>query len=101
MISDDPSLEGAFKTPGLRGVADRAPYMHAGQYVTLEQAVRHYILAPHAAVGHSELTHREADVRGTQKSHRPPIELSDSEVTDLVRFLSTLSEKRAATVVLK
>ena len=60
MVTDDPALEGAFKTPGLRGVADRPPYMHAGQFATLEQVVRHYVAAPHAAVGHSELTHRHA-----------------------------------------
>ena len=60
MVDDDPALVGAFKTPGLRGVAQRAPYMHAGQFATLEQVVRHYVAAPHAAVGHSELTHRHA-----------------------------------------
>jgi cytochrome c peroxidase len=35
MVDDDPALVGAFKTPGLRGVAQRAPYMHAGQLATL------------------------------------------------------------------
>ncbi|WP_395700411.1 cytochrome-c peroxidase [Aquabacterium sp.] len=35
MVEDDPALLGAFKTPGLRGVAQRAPYMHAGQLATL------------------------------------------------------------------
>ena len=44
----------------LRGVAQRPPYMHAGQLGTLEQVVRHYVAAPHAVVGHSELTHRHA-----------------------------------------
>ena len=37
MVTDDTALEGAFKTPGLRGVADRPPYMHAGQFATLER----------------------------------------------------------------
>jgi len=31
-----PQSEGAFKTPSLRGVATRPPYMHAGQVATLE-----------------------------------------------------------------
>jgi cytochrome c peroxidase len=94
MVSDDPALEGAFKTPGLRGVAGRPPYMHAGQFATLEQVVRHYIAAPHAAVGHSELTHRHA-VAGTAKhAEHAPIELSDAEVADLVSFLGTLSADR-------
>ena len=91
MVSDDPALEGAFKTPGLRGVAGRPPYMHAGQFATLEQVVRHYVAAPHAAVGHSELTHRHASgVAGTH-AERPPLELTDTEVADLVSFLNTLS----------
>ena len=91
MVTDDPALEGAFKTPGLRGVADRAPYMHAGQFATLEQVVRHYVAAPHAAVGHSELTHRHAGAAPGKHAERAPIELSDAEIADLVGFLGTLS----------
>jgi cytochrome c peroxidase len=55
MASDDPALEGAFRTPGLRNVALRAPYMHAGQFASLEEVIAHYVKAPAAAVGHSEL----------------------------------------------
>ena len=91
MVSDDPALEGAFKTPGLRGVAQRAPYMHAGQIATLEQVVRHYVAAPHAAVGHSELTHRHAGGSAIRHDERAPIELTDAEDADLVSFLGTLS----------
>ena len=90
MVSDDPALEGAFKTPGLRGVAQRAPYMHAGQIATLEQVVRHYVAAPHAAVGHSELTHRHAGGSAIRHDERAPIELTDAEAADLVSFLGTL-----------
>jgi cytochrome c peroxidase len=92
MVTDGPALEAAFKTPGLRGVADRAPYMHAGQFATLEQVVRHYVAAPHAAVGHSELTHRHAGAAPAKHAERAPIELSDAEIADLVSFLGTLSE---------
>jgi cytochrome c peroxidase len=99
MVTDDPALEGAFKTPGLRGVAARAPYMHAGQFATLEQVVRHYVAAPHAAVGHSELTHRHDGTAGAAEKHaqRMPIELSHSEVSDLVSFLGTLGAPTTAT----
>ena len=94
MVNDDPALEGAFKTPGLRGVAQRPPYMHAGQFATLEQVVRHYDQAPHAVVGRSELTHRHAS--GTTGTHaeRAPIEVTDAEAADLVSFLGTLSTDR-------
>lgn len=94
MVSDDPALEGAFKTPGLRGVAQRPPYMHAGQIATLEQVVRHYIEAPHSKVGHSELTHRHAGEPGGPHAERAPIELSEAEVSDLTSFLGTLSTDR-------
>lgn len=95
MVTDDPALEGAFKTPGLRGVTDWPPYMHAGQFATLEQVVRHYVAAPHAAVGHSELTHRHAGAAAPKHAERAPIELSDAEVADLVSFLGTLSVQRS------
>jgi cytochrome c peroxidase len=94
MVSEGEALEGAFKTPGLRGVARRPPYMHAGQFATLEQVVQHYVMAPHAAVGHSELTHRHAQAKATAHAERAPIELTDAEAADLVRFLGTLSTDR-------
>jgi cytochrome c peroxidase len=96
MVSDDAAMAGAFKTPGLRGVAQRAPYMHAGQIATLEQVVRHYVAAPHAAVGHSELTHRHAGGGAAAHDERAPIELTDAEAADLVSFLGTLSAEGAA-----
>jgi cytochrome c peroxidase len=93
MVTDDRSLEGAFKTPGLRGVASRAPYMHAGQFASLEEVVRHYVRAPHAAVGHSELTHAQDKTRPFNAGHRErePIRLSEAEQRDLVAFLRSLS----------
>ena len=45
----------AFKTPSLRNVTERAPYMHAGQLSTLTQVISHYDRAPVAPAGHSEL----------------------------------------------
>lgn len=83
---DDPAMLGAFRTPGLRNVAQRAPYMHAGQMASLEDVLRHYASAPAAAVGHSELAAHDA-----VQAHRRPIRLSSQEITDLVRFLETLS----------
>jgi cytochrome c peroxidase len=77
LSSDDHTLDGAFKVPGLRGVAQRAPYMHAGQIATLEDVVRHYNQAPAAAAGHTELK---------------PLRLSEREVRELVAFLGTLSD---------
>lgn len=86
IASDDPGLEGAFKTPGLRDVARRSPYMHAGQFASLEAVVAHYRRSPAAAVGHSELVHA-----GPGHAERPPIRLTDDEARDLVAFLESLS----------
>jgi cytochrome c peroxidase len=83
---DDPTLLGAFRTPGLRNVAERAPYMHAGQLASLEDVVSHYVNAPAAAVGHSELLQH-----GAVQAGRQPIRLSSQEIADLVRYLGTLS----------
>lgn len=86
IASDDPRMEGAFKTPSLRNVGSRSPYMHAGQFATLERAVLHYVRSPAAPVGHSELTHQ-----GEGHGERRPIRLTKGEVRDLVAFLKTLS----------
>lgn len=86
IAADDPGMEGAFKTPGLRNVAQRAPYMHAGQFASLEDVVAHYVRSPKAATGHSELAHG-----GTGHAERQPIRLGDEEARDLVAFLRALS----------
>jgi len=52
LVTGDPVLERAFKVPSLRNVAERAPYMHAGQIATLREVVDHYNRAPEAPAGH-------------------------------------------------
>jgi len=86
MVTDDAALEGAFKTPSLRNVAQRAPYMHAGQFSSLEEVVAHYVKSPPAAVGRSELANE-----GHGHAERKPIRLTESEVRDVAAFLQTLS----------
>jgi cytochrome c peroxidase len=76
LISDGPELERAYKVPSLRGVADRAPYMHAGQFATLTDVVNHYNTAPLAPSGHSEVK---------------PLNLDAREVQQVVAFLHALS----------
>lgn len=86
IVKEDKSLDAAFKTPSLRGVALRAPYMHAGQFETLQEVVAHYVKAPPAQVGHTELAHGAAG-----HTERQPIRLTDQEIRDVVAFLGTLS----------
>jgi cytochrome c peroxidase len=76
IVTDAHELERAFKVPSLRNVADRAPYMHAGQLSTLDDVVAHYNTAPAAPAGHTELK---------------PLKLSATEVRQLTAFLRTLS----------
>lgn len=65
-----------FKTPTLRGVAERPPYMHAGQFANLHSVLEHYNQAAAAPAGHSELR---------------PLGLSARELTQLEAFLHSLS----------
>ena len=75
-VTEGEELVRAYKTPSLRGVAERAPYMHAGQIATLADVIAHYSAAPAAPFGHSELE---------------PLRLSADERRQLEAFLRTLS----------
>ena len=77
-VSDGRELVRAYKTPSLRNVANHAPYMHAGQFASLDQVLAHYNRAPTAPFGHSELK---------------PLHLSPVEVRQLAAFLATLTPK--------
>jgi cytochrome c peroxidase len=86
LATEDAGQLGAFRTPSLRNVAARAPYMHAGQFATLEEAVNHYARSPRAAIGHSELARP-----GETHAGRQAIRLSPQDVQDLVAFLGSLT----------
>jgi cytochrome c peroxidase len=53
-------LPGAFKVPSLRNVAKTAPYMHTGQFQTLEEVLQHYS-QPGFGIGHQELSAGDFD----------------------------------------
>jgi cytochrome c peroxidase len=76
MTVDGHELERAFKVPSLRNIADRAPYMHAGQLPTLADVLGHYNNAPAAPAGHTELK---------------PLKLNKTELMQLEAFLRALS----------
>lgn len=52
---------GAFKTPTLRNVADRPPYMDAGQFSTLREVLEFYREAESPDLGHTGLTDEELE----------------------------------------
>jgi len=74
---DSPDFLGAFKTPTLRGVSQRPPFMHTGQHATMQDVLKFYNEAPKAGFGLTELGH--------------PLKLSDSQLSDLEAFLETLN----------
>jgi cytochrome c peroxidase len=75
LVAEGHELERQFKPPSLRSVSERGPYMHAGQFETLEVVLRHYNTAPAAPAGHSELE---------------PLRLSQVEIAQIIAFLKTL-----------
>lgn len=80
VADDGPESRHAFKTPTLRNIALRAPYMHNGALPTLEAVVEHY------------------DSGGIPRDSRSPLlrplDLTDEEKRSLVAFLETLTEQR-------
>lgn len=73
------ALMHAFKTPGLRNIVERAPYMHDGSIKTLREVIDHY--------------DRGFVKRETLSSEIKPLSLSDEEKSNLVAFLKTLSSR--------
>ena len=80
-VTTGAELVRAYKTPSLRNVSNRAPYMHAGQIASLDAVIAHYAAAPAAPFGRSELV---------------PLRLSPNERRQLIAFLGTLSGPIAA-----
>lgn len=73
----DETLNFAFKTPTLRSVALRAPYMHNASLATLDDVMRHY--------------EKGGIDRPSRSPLLVPIQLSDAERHDLVVFMNTLT----------
>lgn len=70
-------MQHAFKTPGLRDIDRRQPYMHNGSMATLEEVVDHYI---------------DGGVRRDSLSEEmKPLDLTAQDRGDLLAFLHTLT----------
>jgi cytochrome c peroxidase len=78
-------MQHAFKTPGLREISRRSPFMHDGSLATLEQVVDHY---DHAGVD-----------RPSRSDLMRPLGLTVQEKADLVAFLKTLTSEPDPTAV--
>jgi cytochrome c peroxidase len=78
-------LQYAFKTPTLRDVARRAPYMHDGSLATLTAVIDLY------DKGGIDRPSRSEDIK--------PLHLTDQEKADLLAFLRTLTSGPEAVMV--
>ncbi len=85
IVQANPLLTRAFKTPGLRGVARRPPYMHAGQFADLGRVIAHYREAPESLPADRRIV--QGHLLG---SELVPLKLSEQEAKALVAFLRTL-----------
>lgn len=70
------AVSGAFKVPGLRNVAQTAPYFHDGRFATLEQVIDYYTQA--------------AQPNTKDGNDLPLIQLDATEIQQLVAFLNVL-----------
>jgi len=78
-----PDSWGQVKTPGLRNVAKTGPYMHQGQFKTLEEVVVFYSLLQNVLqAGHHERT------------ILLPLFLDKKEIAGLVDFLESLTDEQ-------
>jgi cytochrome c peroxidase len=81
LFTSSPKLQYAFKTPTLREVTHRAPYMHNGSVATLEEVI--------------DLYDKGGIDRPSRADEIKPLKLSAQEKSDLIAFLQTLSASQA------
>ena len=78
-------MQQAFKTPGLREINRRSPYMHDGSMVTMESVIDHY------NDGGIDRPSRSAQIK--------PLNLTKQEKADLIAFMGTLTSEMDPTTV--
>jgi cytochrome c peroxidase len=84
VISEKAEDIGSFKVPGLRNIAQTAPYMHNGMFKTLAEVIDYYN-EPDKVVVNS--INRDTLLK-------EPLNLTNQEKKDLENFLLSLSDKR-------
>lgn len=75
-VREGPDLVGAMRTASLRNLGDTAPFMHKGQFDTLDEVLAHYNEAPVALIGHNDAK---------------PLGLSSRRLEQLKAFLQALN----------
>jgi len=95
-VTGNPNDRGKFKTPNLRNIMVRAPYMHDGRFATIEQVLDHY--NEHVQMSST------LDVLILEGSNQPIISgepvklhLTNSEKAAIIAFLRTLTDEEFLT----
>ncbi len=84
-VTQDPADRWKYKTPSLRNVALTAPYMHDGSLSSLEEVVSFY--------------NQGGFPNETQSPLISPLNLTSSEMEDLVAFLKSLNGDNVAEII--
>jgi cytochrome c peroxidase len=82
--------DGSFRTPGLRHVAETAPYMHTGELETLADVIELYRWGG-----------EDAGFAGTKDRMMQPLDLTPRNAADLVAFLEALTGDEVPAVLLE
>lgn len=84
-VTQDPDDRWKYRTPSLRNVALTPPYMHDGSLSTLEEVLAFY--------------NQGGIENETQSPLINPLDLSQSEINDLVSFLKSLTGDNVAEII--
>jgi cytochrome c peroxidase len=89
-ITKNPDDFHSFKTPTLRGIAHRSPYMHDGSLKTLRDVIDHYN-APEFKRGNTDIP-PEAEQGNIVAFHNftQPLNLTEAEKKSLIAFLKKI-----------
>ena len=90
ITTDQGSGRGRFKSPSLRNVAVRAPYVHDGRFETLREVVEFYNTGVQP---NPDLDNRLRNNNGTPRR----MNLNTGEVNALIAFMNTLTDERFLT----
>lgn len=77
-------LQNSFKTPTLRNISKTAPYMHNGGYKTLQEVMEFYNQGGGKGFGLKVENQTLSDAK---------LNLSQSEIDDIIEFLNALNDK--------
>jgi cytochrome c peroxidase len=92
---------GKFKTPTLREVGKTGPWMHHGHFPSLLDVVQYYNLGNPAPIQKTHLGTPRDSLIPTTSPLLKRLELSKTEIEDVIAFLNTLSTRTMRTGVSK